>query len=314
MVDVSFIIVNWNTLEITKDCIESVEKEMKSSSYEIILVDNNSSDGSREFFEQNYSKHHLILNDDNLGFAKANNQGIAQANGRYLLLLNSDTIVLDNAVDKCVFYMDRQPDTGVLGCRILNDDRTLQRSCSQFPSILNQFIFISGLNQIFSKNRFWGREKLTWWDYSHNLDVDVVSGCFMLIRKEAIEQVGGFDEQFFMYSEEVDWCLRFKKHGWRISFYSDAEIIHLGGASAKRYGSKRAIIKDESTMKYIFKHWNKPKAHLYHFLMYVFYVSRIFIVLPLIGITWRKKYRGIFSNHIAGLSALHKIPLAPGKK
>jgi GT2 family glycosyltransferase len=172
------------------------------------------------------------MNHDNRGFAAANNQAIALAKGRYILLLNSDTIVLDRAIKKTVAYADNHRDTAVIGCRVLNPNDTLQNSCFMFPSNLNWFLFST--YRLFPRSRFFGREQMTWWSRNDSRDVDVVTGCFMLVRKEAIDQVGLMDERFFMYAEETDWCYRFKARAWKNRFTPDAEIIHIGGASAVR--------------------------------------------------------------------------------
>jgi GT2 family glycosyltransferase len=176
----------------------------------------------------------VIANSDNRGFAAGNNQGIAIAGGRYVLLLNSDTIVLDNAVSKVVAFADNHPDTAIVGCRILNPDGTLQRSCFMFPSLLNMVLSSAFLYKLFPQNSFFGREQMTWWDFDTVREVDVVRGCFMLVRQRAIAEIGGMDERYFMYCEETDWCYRLRKAGWRIFYTPEAEIVHLHGASTEK--------------------------------------------------------------------------------
>lgn len=233
--DVSVIIINWNTKEILRDCLTSVYEQAGDIVYEVIVVDNASTDGSVEMIKSDFEQAVLIENPDNRGFARANNQGIAVAKGRYVLLLNSDTVVLDGVIAKTVDFADSHPQAGVIGCRVLNQDGTLQPTCFMYPSVLNMFLSSTYLYKLFPKSRFFGRERMTWWDRNDTREVDVVTGCFMLVRKEAIDQVGAMDERFFMYAEETDWCYRFKKSGWQIMFTPAAEIIHLGGQStAKR--------------------------------------------------------------------------------
>jgi len=231
--DASIIIVNWNTKELLRDCLTSIFEHAGDIDYEVIVVDNASMDDSVEMLKNDFRNVVLIENTDNRGFAAANNQAMAVAKGRYVLLLNSDTVVLENCIANVVKFADANPKAGVVGCRVLNSDRTLQPTCFMFPSILNMLLSSTYLYKLFPKNRFFGRENMTWWDANNVREVDVVRGCFMLVRREAIEQVGVMDEQFFMYGEETDWCYRFKKKGWKVVFAPVGEIIHFGGASSK---------------------------------------------------------------------------------
>jgi hypothetical protein len=196
----------------------------------------------------------LIENSENKGFAAANNQGIRIAQGRYILLLNSDTLILDNAIFKTVAFADTHPEAAVVGCKVLNPDRTLQRTCFMFPSLLNMVLSSTYLYKLFPRSKFFGREQMTWWDRNDIREVDVVTGCFMLVRREAVEQIGLLDERFFMYGEETDWCYRFKQGGWKILFTPSAEIIHLGGASTKQAGSKMALEYVASMLRFFKKH------------------------------------------------------------
>jgi len=231
--DVSVIIVNWNTRDMTCACIQSVYDQQKDASVEIVVVDNASSDDSVEAIRKRFADVVLIANGANKGFAAANNQGIEVATGRYILLLNSDTLVLDQAIDKCVKFADTETSIGVLGCRILNADRTLQPSCFMFPSILNMTLATTYLYKVFPGSRFFAREHMGWWDRNDVRDVEVVTGCFMLIRRDVIDTVGLLDEDYFMYGEETDFCFRTKKAGFRNVFIPDAHIIHYGGSSSE---------------------------------------------------------------------------------
>ena len=298
MTKLSVIIVSWNTAEITCNCIRSIYEQTYDISFEIIVVDNASSDNSVQAIKTDFPNVILVENKTNAGFGKANNQGMNLARGKYLLLLNSDTIVLKNALGKVVSFADTNPDAGVIGCRVLNSDRTLQNTCYMFPSIINWLLFTSGLYKVFSKNKFFGKEQMSWWNRDDVREVDVVTGCFMLLPIEVFKQTGGFDERFFMYCEETDWCWRIKQAGWKCLFTPEAEIIHLGGASAAKYGAKRAKIKDDSTIKFMFKHWSKGKALTGLLMMILFYVSRLIFTLPL---SFIPKYRKISTNHLYGL-------------
>jgi len=254
--DLSIVIVNWNTKDITCQCLKSVYQQTAGLNYEVIVVDNASSDGSVEQIRQDYPSVKLVTNDENRGFATANNQGMKIAKGRYVLLLNSDTVVLDNALDKIVAFADKQADAGIIGCRILNPDMTLQRSCFQFPSLLNMIISVSYLNKLFPNSKLWGRERMTWWGYEDQREVDVVMGAFMLAQREVYEKIGGMDEAFFMYGEETDWCWRAKKAGWNIVFTPDAQIIHLGGQSSKQVRRKMLLQLRSGILMFVRKNRN----------------------------------------------------------
>ncbi len=258
-IDVSIIIVSWNTREVLRNCLRSVYEQTGVSGdidFEVVVVDNASTDGSAQMVRNDFPKVILIENSENRGFAAANNQGIAAACGRYVLLLNSDTVILDNAIGKVIAAAEADPEAAVVGCRILNPDRSLQASCFMFPSILNLLLSSTYLYKIFPKSRFFGREQMTWWDRNDTREVEVATGCFMLVRKKAIEQTGVLDERFFMYAEETDWCYRFHQNKWRIIFTPDARIIHLGGQSSQRIRSKMYLQLRGSILLFFRKHRN----------------------------------------------------------
>lgn len=304
--DVSIIIVSWNTKDILRDCLKSVYGQTSGIDFEVIVIDNASLDGSAEMVKTEFPQAKLIANADNRGFAVANNQGIEISNGRYILLLNSDTIVLDGAIQKTVHFADEHKEAAVTACRILNKDMSLQPSCSMFLSLRNWFLKITFLYKLFPQSKFFGRAQMTWWQHNTVKEVDVVSGCFMMVRKDAVMQIGQMDEQFFMYCEEVDWCWRFKKAGWKVIFMPDAQIIHLGGASASRHGAKRAQIKDCSTVKFMFKNWPVWKAHAGLFMMASFYLSRLILLYPLYLLGVKAADKKIIDNHKSGLSGILK--------
>jgi GT2 family glycosyltransferase len=236
--DVSIIVVAWNVRELLYNCLKSVYDQTKGISFEIIYVDNASVDGSVDMVRKEFPEVRIIENEKNEGFIRANNQAIRVANGRYVLLLNSDTIVLDNAIAKTVKFADEHPQAAVFGCRVLNPNRTLQRTCFMYPSILNTFLAATYLYKIFPKSRFFGMEHMTWWDYNDVREVETICGCFSMVRSEAIKIVGLMDERYFVYGDDPDWCYRFSMAGWKVMFTPSAKIIHYGGQNTKQMARK----------------------------------------------------------------------------
>jgi len=275
-VDVSIIIVNWNTRDILRDCLQSVYEQASDINFEVILIDNASTDGSIEMVKNDFQRVILIENPENRGLAAANNQGMAIAKGRYVLLLNSDTVLLERSIAKTVAFSDTHPEAAVVGCRVLNQDGTIQPSCFMFPSLLNMLLSSSYLYKLFPKSRFFGRQHLTWWKRDDAREVDVVMGCFMLVRREAIEQIGVMDERFFMYGEETDWCYRFYKAGWKILFTPGASIIHLHGASTKQRKPEMTLQLRGSILLFCRKH----KGSLAYSLACLLIASFFFLRVP----------------------------------
>jgi len=273
--DVSIIIVNWNTKGLLRDCLTSIYEQAGPVDYEVIVVDNASTDGSVETVKNDFERVILIENLENRGFAAANNQAMAVAKGRYVVLLNSDTVVLDNCIANMVSFADAQPQAGVIGCRVLNPDATLQPTCFMFPSVLNMLLSSTYLYRLFPKNKFFGRERMTWWDGSGVREVDVVRGCFMLVRREAIEQVGVMDERFFMYGEETDWCYRFRQNGWKVMFSPVGQIIHFGGASSKRVKFEMVLQLRGSILLFMKKNRNRISYAAACLLVALFFFLRV---------------------------------------
>jgi len=291
LVDVSIILVNWNTRGFLRDCINSVYENTSNSSFEIIVVDNASSDGSVDMLKLEFGDVKIIANAENRGFAAANNQGMLASKGRYILLLNSDTIVLDNSIDKAVAFADAHKGSAVVGSGVLNPDMTVQPTCFMFPSILNMLLSVSYLYKLFPRSRFFGRERMTWWNRDDVREVDVVTGCFMLVRREAIEEVGMMDERFFMYGEETDWCYRFKQAGWKVMFTPMSAIIHFGGQSSRKARVEMLIRLRLSILQFIGKHYGWLKHKTAWLLIMSFFAVRIpvWFFVSLLGKRCRNK-------------------------
>ena len=250
--DVSIVIVNWNTRDLLRGCLRSIYDQSKSFAYEVIVIDNASSDGSIEMLRVEFPDVHAIANDQNRGFAAANNQGIRLAKGRYVLLLNPDTVILDHAIDRCIRFADTHPDIGVVGCQVLEDGTRIQRTGFCFPSPWNLLLTLAGLPKVFPGSRLFDRPELGWWKRDSQQDIDVISGMFMLTRRKAIEQVGLMDECYFVYAEEADWCYRFFRMGWRRVFFPEAKIVHLdgGGKSTSQVNIKMFVQLQKSILIY----------------------------------------------------------------
>lgn len=274
-IDVSVTIVNWNTQHLLRDCIASIYEHAGDVCCEIIVIDNASSDGSAKMVKTEFPDVHLIGNTENHGFARANNQGMQTARGRYILLLNSDTLLLENALGRAVAFADRNADAAVVGCRVLNPDMTLQPTCFMFPSTLNMLLSLSYMYKLFEKSRWFGRERMSWWSRDDVRCVDVVTGCFMLVRRKAIEQVGLMDDRFFMYAEETDWCYRFKQAGWKVLFTPEAEIIHYGGQSSRNAKPEMLIELRLSLLKFIRKHQGRVQHAIASALVLLFAAIRL---------------------------------------
>jgi len=310
--DVSIIVVNWNTCDLLRECVRSVLAATQSVAYEVIVVDNGSHDGSVAMLEREFPSVRIVANGSNLGFAAANNQGIAVARGRYILLLNSDTVVMTAAIERTIAFADRHPDAAAIGCRVLNPDGSLQQTCFMFPSLLNQFLFATYLYRLFPRNRFFGREQMSWWDRDDSRQVDVVTGCYMLVRRESIDDVGRMDDQFFMYAEETDWCYRFHARGWTCRFTPEPTIIHIGGGSAPRLGGPRAQMTNKSFVRYMFKHWSRPRAVTGVYLIAMFYLLRLVLLVPARAFGPIGRSDVMFENHWVGLKDIlsyrrHKV-------
>lgn len=243
MVDVSIIIVSYNTKKLLLDCVSSIKKHTKVVAYEVIVVDNASTDGSVAALRDLRIKNHdlrIIENKKNLGFAAANNQGIKKATGRYILLLNSDTKLTEDAISKMVGWMDQHPRVGVATCTLTNAEGSLQATGGSFPTLFKVSLWATFLDDFPLVDDIFGSyhphtpsffTRSDFFEKEHGQDW--VTGAFFLVRRKTQKEVGFLDEQFFMYVEEVDYCFRAKKKGWGIWYVPITKIIHLGGASTK---------------------------------------------------------------------------------
>jgi hypothetical protein len=246
LIDVSVIFVSYNTEEMTKKAIALVKQSLPQLNIEIFVIDNASKDGSAEMIRQEFPEIHLIINKTNVGFGRANNQALPFVHGRYILLLNTDAFVDPDTIQKTVDFMESNPKTGILGVRLLGRDGVLQPSCRYFPTPINSFLFRTGLNKLFTSVKM--VDDMTW-DHDQVRDCDWVPGCYYLIRKDVIDQVGLFDPRYFLYSEEVDHCFSAKNAGWNVTYFPYASVVHIGGESAKTDNKISSVSRQVSALQ-----------------------------------------------------------------
>lgn len=235
--DLSIIIVNYNTKNLLKECLASIDKNVSHIKFETLVVDNNSQDRSAEMVEKEFPKVELIKNKENMGFASANNIGIRKSKGKYLLLLNSDTLVLPGSLEEMVEFMDRTPEAGAVGCKLLNPDGSLQSF---------------GRGRSLKQSRNSEIKQVTW-----------VEGSCLMVRQTVVNEVGLMDENFFFYSEDMDWCRRIRLAHWKIFVLPQAKIIHYGRGSTKKWNGEIIRQAYESGYYYVQKHFGKIAEAIY---------------------------------------------------
>jgi hypothetical protein len=244
----SIIIVNYNSKNVLLNCLSSIKDQNHKFSFEVFIIDNASSENIVEL-ETSFPQFNFIYNEKNLGFAAANNIGIRKSKGKYILLLNPDTIVNENSFLPMIEYLEEHSDVGIVGCKIINADGEIERSTHSFPSLLKEFVhaneFIKNILRYESrtssllKNNLKTKSLDSYWDHNSIKEVDHVTGACMMVKREAIEKAGLLDEAFFLYNEEVEWSLRIKKAGYKSVFLPDSNIIHLFGHSTKQKVQKQ---------------------------------------------------------------------------
>ncbi len=299
MIDLSVIIVNWNVKDYLVDCIHSIYSSVKHITFEIIVVDNGSTDGSVETIRKVFSEVIVIANKNNIGFGKANNVAANQCNGRYILFLNPDTVVLSNALDYVIKYLDTNLDVGAAGCKIKCVENGFIGGARHFPSLTTEFIDHLCLNSFFPNNKIFGYYTMSYWNYNDTRDIDVLSGSFIMLRRQIMQTVGLFDENFFMYGEDIDLCYRIKKAKWRIVFVSNAEIIHYGEKSAMQTHNGEIEVESLWSKYYYFKK-NKGKmyAHAYRVILIFIYTFWyiIWLILYIMSSPQKRQIRKSIKN------------------
>ncbi len=259
MNDVTVVIVTWNTRDLTADCIESVLSNAGTSLSEIVVVDNASADGTSDMLAERFPAVRCVRNERNHGFAFANNQGAAASSSEVLLLLNSDARLTPGALDAMVEVLARQPRAAVVGARLVNGDGSFQASHSRFPSLLREFLILSGLGRLLYGRHYPSRGPET--ERGPQI-VDYVEGACLLVRRQAYQDVGGMDVGYFMYAEEVDLCHALREAGWQIWYQPAARVIHLAGGSSLKRAAEREADLYRSRVRYFRKHHGDVQARI----------------------------------------------------
>lgn len=291
--DISICIPTRDAKDLLIEALRSIYSSTQSVSFEIIVIDNASRDGTCEQLQSEFPNVRVILNEANLGFGRATNQGIRVSVGRYVLLLNNDTLVLPETFNRLVEFMDSHPEAGICTPKVLNRDGTLQKQCRRsFATPWDLFCYFSGLSKVFPHSRLFARYLVTYQDENAIHTVDAVSGSCMLIRREVIDQIGLLDERFFAYQEDADYCFRAHKAGWEIYYYPLAQIIHYGSHGGSRVNPYRSIYEWHRSY---WLYYRKNLASRYFFLFNWFYYVVMLIKLAsalLVNLFRKDKYAG----------------------
>lgn len=269
-ITVSVVIVSFNTREILRECLTTLIETAGKLSYETIVVDNASQDGSADMVAEAFPQVQLIRSEVNLGFAAANNRGFAVAQGHYIVMLNSDAFLQGDALVRSVHHMEANPCIGLAGARLVGRDGSWQPSARQFPSLLNHILTVTGLAAKYPQSRFFGRFDRTWADPNESAEVDWVPGAYTIMRHNVLKRVNYFDEAFFLYFEEVDLCRRIQQAEYEVHYFADVVVVHLGGESSKTLnktlsstGKQIALWQMRSALLFYRKHYGSVMVHLW---------------------------------------------------
>lgn len=284
-VDLSVVIVNWNTGDYLKECLKSLQPWLKPEAplkVEVLVVDNASSDGSTFLVQQDFPQVKLIANEENRGWAGGNNQGIQESRGRYILLLNPDTLLLPGSLDHLVQFLEDHPEAGAVAPKLLYPDGTVQPSLRSFPYPCYLFYDSIGLSRLFPKSRKFSAYRMGYFQYDKVVEVDQPMGSALLLRRSALEEVGLIDEDFPIFFNDVDWCYRAKQKGWKIYFLPEAQIIHYGGQSTRQVRPQMILESHRSLVRFYQKHWKNQ----FHPLVYWFLLQLIQLGMWIRWLRW----------------------------
>jgi GT2 family glycosyltransferase len=272
---ISVIIVNWNTRQLLKDCLNSIQASDGSLIQEIIVVDNASSDGSAEMVADEFPTVMLIRSNENLGFARANNIGIERATGFWLALVNSDVVVHPECFQRLIRYLETHDEAGLVGPAIIGGDGKMQTSYRRLPTMWNTFCRSIALDTGLAHGLWRPRQDPPRTDRGEPMEVEVLNGCFWVARREAVTQVGGLDERFFFYAEDIDWCKRFGDAGWKVVFVPLATATHFGGSSSAAAPFRYSIELLRANLVYWRKHHGVPGLIFFFLLSVIHHLARL---------------------------------------
>lgn len=314
-VDVSIIIVNYNSTQDLIDCLHSINSQRVDLVYEVIVVDNNSCDKEylNEWIKDKLQNMTVLFNETNIGFAAANNQGIDMAYGEVFLFLNPDTLIVDNAVASMYEFLINETTIGAIGPIIYDESGNIQLYCGRkFPDLLTEIFKHTALERLFPKSRLFGRYLMTYWGHRTTHEVDLIQGSCMMIPRRVVEKVGKMDTRFFLFGDDVEWCYRIKKAGYKILMYAPAEIIHKGGKSTESCKDVTRILGFDSMYKFFKIHYGELIGILYRISMFI-----VFGIKAIIGIFTRShltRLRYRIALWALGMLKFYKHNMAIGYK
>jgi GT2 family glycosyltransferase/lipopolysaccharide/colanic/teichoic acid biosynthesis glycosyltransferase len=314
-VNVSIIIVSYNSRAVLKPCLESIRKQRFAGDIEVLVVDNNSHDGTPELVAVEFPEVILLAQKENYGYSRGVNLGIRRAQGDYFLILNPDTVMTENAVDRLVTFMDRQPDAGVAGSKLVFHDGTLQYSCRRFYTWKVLLLRRTPLGRIFKHSKAVADHLMLDYDHETTREVDWLLGACLLVRRSAVESVGLMDERFFLYFEDVDWCYRMKQNGWRVFYCPDSVVIHGYARESAQSVINRSFVAHLASLIRYYEKWNfilyfiKKYREIGKVLLFLAMDIAAFNIAFLCAYYLRVSLQGVFTNPILPIGIYAKLVL-----
>ena len=310
-INISVVIVAWNAKKYVELCLQSLADAPPRRGMEVFVVDNASADGTSEMIEACFPWVRLIKSPENLGFSRGNNVAIRKTTGRYVALVNPDVIVFPGCLDALADFLDENPQVGNVGPRVFNPDMTQQSTCRRFPTLWNNFCSAARLEGIFRGSCLFAGEHMFYFAHDRTLPVDVIVGCFSMIRRETLDQVGLLDEGLFMYGDDVDWCRRARNAGWEMVFYPGARAIHDRGKTTATYPVHFAVAQQRSVLHYWKKHHSPLKVFGIRSIMVFHHLLRYMIAMVSFASRLRKGTQSEVRKQVSS-ACLHEILVGGG--